>query len=54
MQQQPNWLDDQTIIWILLRDGTATVESKVVVDPLHCPETTQKQNSSSTEQVQTQ
>jgi len=52
MQQQPNYLDDQTIIWILLRDGTATAELKVVVD--HCPEATQKQNSSSIEQVQTQ
>jgi len=43
------------IIWILLRDGTATAESKLVVAPLHCPETTRKQNtnSSSAEQVQT-
>jgi len=40
IQQQQNWLDDQMIIWILLRDVTATAESKVVVAPLHCPETT--------------
>jgi len=35
-----------------LGDGTATAELKVVVAHLHCPETTRKQNSSNTEQVQ--
>ena len=53
IQQQQNWLNDQKIICILLRDGTATAESKLVVAPLHCPETTWKHNSSSPEQVQT-
>jgi len=37
----------------LLRNVTATAESMVVVAHLHCPETTWKQNSSNTEQVQT-